>query len=457
VSIIGAGYDPFAGYASPNNVVAANIFDWKNASQDSFKYLNKTYKKPVAVSTIEFSDSSSNIVTGQDIQTYQENLSVKVDVSGSYGFFSGSVSTEFHQEALTKSECEFSRFQKNIATWGLKLTLNSGTRELLDDTFRSELDSLDASNADKCSSFFSRYGSHILTGIVLGGRALQTASTNKYTVDKKYSLSVTAQQAFRFAVGEASASEQAQYATAVSSFTTNSIVEQHTTGGNPALGDGVFRKEDSTLAEWSKSVVEDPIFVDFTTGNPFTPIWELCADNYQGQEVRSGLSTYYENYWVPENTSRRRLRPDYIDALSIVVGSSSTIPPTEGYTKVNYDLNRNAGGKWIFLCYHKASYNASGQIKPAITDVVVVWDEEPTPPGYTRIQVDLNANAGGKWIYLCYKIGDYDPDTAILDVTVFGGDSRDVVPPYGFTKLDRDVNAGAKGDFIFLGYAKRTV
>lgn len=444
VSIIGAGYDPFAGYASPHYVVDVNIFNWKDAPQDTFTYLGKTYKKPAAVGAIAYSDSSSSNIVGADIQSYQEKLGASVKVDGSYSFFSGSISTEFGSESLTKSEYEFSRFQESIGTWALDLTLDSKIRELLNETFRTELDGLDTSDTDACQDFFRRYGSHILTGVVLGGRALRTASTNKYTVDKKYDLSVTAEEAFRFAIAQVSAEEKAQYLSAVSSFNTNSSVNQNTIGGNPELGDGVFNGQNSTFAQWSKSVIEDPVFVEFTAVNPFTPIWELCVNDVKGHKVRSGLSTYYKDHWAPEYANRLRLRPDYIDALTFVEGDSSTIAPTPGYQKLNFDLNYTAGGKYIYLCYHKASYDSLGPNKPPVTNLDVIFDNEATPSGYTKMPTDLNGGAGGKFVYLCYKTGDYDPDKAILDITAFSGSEFGVSPPYGFTKIPRDLNAGRR-------------
>ncbi|KAI0010515.1 MAC/Perforin domain-containing protein [Xylariaceae sp. FL0662B] len=310
---------------------------------------------------------------------------------------------------------------------------------------------------DTCQEFFRRYGSHILTGIVLGGRALRTASTNKYTVDKKYELSVTAEEAYRFETAQVSAEEKAKYESAVSSFNTNSSVKRDTVGGNPQLGNGVFAGENSTFAEWSKSVIEDPVFVDFTNDNPFTPIWELCARDDKGEKVRSGLATYYKDHWAPEYADTLRLRPDYIDALTFVEGDSSTIAPTSGYEKLNFDLNHTVGGKYIYLCYHKASYNSLGPNKRAITDLAVIFDNEATPSGYAKMSTDLNDGAGGKYVYLCYKTGDYNPDKAILDVTAFSGSKSGVSPPYGFTKIPRDLNAGAGGDYIFFGYAKRAI
>ena len=45
-----------------------------------------------------------------------------------------------------------------------------------------------------------------------------------------------------------------------------------------------------------------------------------------------------------------------------------------------------------------------------VTDVYVISRSSQSqiipPSGYTKIDVDLNKGAGGKYIYLCYKSGD---------------------------------------------------
>ena len=435
------------------NIITSEIFDWSNAPLNSFTYLDKTYQKPKVVNAVEWSAAKWQQVTGQDIQSYQENLSLKVSVEGSYGFFSGSVSTEFNSESITKSESQFSRGWTLTVPWALTITLSSDTRQLLNETFRNRLDNLNADDTTACKRFFTDYGTHILTGIAIGGTAMQSASTNKRTVDHTYSLDVVASQSLKFGLGQASASEQVQYSYAVSSFNFSSSVAGTTLGGNPSLGGSqVFSGNASIYNKWVESVIDYPVFVDFMPANPFLPIWELCADDSQGQKVRTGLTNYYNNTWAPDHADGNKFEADYIDALSIIRGGSSTIKPPEGYTKVGVDLNQDAGGDWIYLCYHKASYRSN---KPAILDLKVIWDSESTPSGYTKLPTDLNAGAGGKYIYLCYKSGSYDSDKATLDVTSYGSSDPNAGPPYGYIKINRDLNADAGGKYVYIAYARR--
>ncbi|RPH33880.1 MAG: hypothetical protein EHM93_03445 [Bacteroidales bacterium] len=66
------------------------------------------------------------------------------------------------------------------------------------------------------------------------------------------------------------------------------------------------------------------------------------------------------------------------------------------------DLNRGAGGNFI---YAHARYNSSPYLRQ-ITGIGVIAGNSSTikaPPGWDKINVDLNAGAGGDWIFFIIK------------------------------------------------------
>ena len=70
--------------------------------------------------------------------------------------------------------------------------------------------------------------------------------------------------------------------------------------------------------------------------------------------------------------------------------------------------------------------------------------------GYTRIQKDLNKGAGGDYIYVDYTRDiDLRP---IRYVTVIRGGSYSIACPYGYVKIGTDLNRRAGGDYIFICY-----
>jgi hypothetical protein len=137
---------------------------------------------------------------------------------------------------------------------------------------------------------------------------------------------------------------------------------------------------------------------------------------------------------------------DIISEVIVIRGGSSGIQPPAGYVKINADLNAGAGGDYIYACYKKG-------VGAPITSLCVTRDGgAPLPDAkYTRINVDLNDGAGGDYIYLWYT---KDPDCAAIDdiIVQFGKGSR---PPAGYTWIPVDLNDGAGGQYIWLSYRKR--
>lgn len=131
-----------------------------------------------------------------------------------------------------------------------------------------------------------------------------------------------------------------------------------------------------------------------------------------------------------------------ISELAVIYGGSWGIAPPAGFTRVEVDLNRNAGGDYIFLCYKKG-------VGAPITGLMVLTGLHAMPPaGWQRINVDLNRNAGGEYIWVAYT---KDPNcTAIKDVTVLIG--QDAPTPAGYMKIPVDLNMGASGNYLWLCY-----
>ena len=137
-----------------------------------------------------------------------------------------------------------------------------------------------------------------------------------------------------------------------------------------------------------------------------------------------------------------------ITELEVIVGDSSSIQAPPGFIKIPVDLNKNAKGKYIYLCFKR------GEGSP-ITGLTVILGEKTSPPsGYTKIPVDLNKGAGGEYIYLCYKKGSGVP---ILDIILQSTSSNNQYFPRGYdgisySQIAVDLNKGAGGDYIYLYY-----
>ena len=138
---------------------------------------------------------------------------------------------------------------------------------------------------------------------------------------------------------------------------------------------------------------------------------------------------------------------EHIVDLAVLGGNSPNANPDPlGWSKIPTDLNAGAGGEYIYLYVKRGT-------GPAVTGLFVITGDNPylaPPHGYTRINHDLNKGAGGDYIYLCYtKVPDWPP---ITDVKVVVSDNSNVEMPLGYIRIPADLNRGAGGKFIYLCY-----
>lgn len=442
VEAVGAGYNPFLQYASTSSITH-QIFDWSNAATKKVEIKGKQYLVPEIVDVQSDGIAYYSNSSGESINTFQSSLSTEVNIAGSYNYFSGSLSTEYSETSLTKSENSFSRIQQSINAWSLRLGIAGDLRANLREDFRHYLDTLPRTAAG-AEELFGNYGSHFLTGIVMGGRAVLASATNKLTVDHTYSISVTAKAAYESLTGQLSAEEKTKYQQSIESFNSSSETNQYAIGG--LQPQRAFDGKEG-FDEWSRSVSDAPDFVDFVPSIPMAEIWRLCAD----AEQAAFLQDYFNSTWAPRVSEQCQLYSDWVDELAAVMGGSADVPPPNGYYKIPFDLNDGAGGKYIYLCKHTAKYDHRSSNQTCINDIKIIFGKNASAPaGYTKLPQDLNAGAGGKYIYLCYRTAPYSNTEAIKDVTVIGSKDANVAPPYDFRTVPGDLNDGAGGLYIYV-------
>lgn len=119
-----------------------------------------------------------------------------------------------------------------------------------------------------------------------------------------------------------------------------------------------------------------------------------------------------------------------------------------GYLKINVDLNKGSGGKYIYIWYKKEGG------APPITRLQVTFNDDMAvgliKAGYTKIDKDLNAGAGGDYIYLWYFRGQTEYDTPIVDIDVTTYAENDSQKfGYDWERLACDLNRKAGGNWIY--------
>lgn len=127
--------------------------------------------------------------------------------------------------------------------------------------------------------------------------------------------------------------------------------------------------------------------------------------------------------------------------LSLLITSSvsSTVTCPKYYEKIDFNLNEDSGGKYIYACIIRG--NSTERFGVPLSNLIATTgttNANICPPGFTRIMQDLNAGAGGNYVYFC---SERFGSEAITDISfVANSDSC----PAGYSKSSVDLNAGTK-------------
>ncbi|WP_341532125.1 hypothetical protein WKK05_39865 (plasmid) [Nostoc sp. UHCC 0302] len=120
-----------------------------------------------------------------------------------------------------------------------------------------------------------------------------------------------------------------------------------------------------------------------------------------------------------------------------------------GWDFLTTDLNKDAGGKFIYFGYQ----SIDGQPPITSVDVKSYDSAQSNPPqGWSWDSTDLNQGAGGKHIYLLWKTGESNKP-AIINVQVIAGDQSSPPNIPGWIAIPQDINEGSGGAYIWLYYS----
>jgi hypothetical protein len=154
----------------------------------------------------------------------------------------------------------------------------------------------------------------------------------------------------------------------------------------------------------------------------------------------------------------------FITDVMIISGNQSqtdgykTQYQNEGWTVIDNDLNAGAGGNFIYLLYK--TNESSGSSDTAVTGFYLKTgnDDHPntiTHDGHTYSLVpavgayDLNCGAGGAYIFLYYTKEAFSPGRMVTDI-FFNNNSNGALGANGNTSSGFDLNSGAGGDYIYM-------
>jgi len=437
VSYMGHGYNVFGDYAKTEYVKSA-LF--KFDSYQAVTVNGKSYNVPSDIEYIYINAADFKSVSGINSHEYRESMSINASLSGSYSFFSLSVKNNYNEEHYRSNYRAFCTIQNVIKQWKLTLPYTDFTKlkSLLTDAARSDIANLSP------ETLFNKYGTHFIAELIIGARADYNTVVTKCTETSaiKNNFQVCAEASFKKASGSGSfnmvTEEQLQC------FESNMTQNLKVSGGRSEYGSYIFQA--GNYDKWIETInnMENLTISDFTD-NSLIPIWELCADDTRKNELMSAFDTYAEQFELPA------LVDETISGLYFEVSSSAVVTPEPGWSMINVDLNRDAGGKYIYLCFQNGLDD-----QEAVSDITFIVNSQATPDGYIKIPQDLNEGAGGAFIYLCYK--KEITSNPIRRVNILVGENAQPDPGFYFAEnyyshSKQDLNQGAGGNYIWMVYS----
>ena len=161
-------------------------------------------------------------------------------------------------------------------------------------------------------------------------------------------------------------------------------------------------------------------------------------------------------------------------------------PTLLGYVQLDADLNKGAGGRYIYfhftrdpnsvqqgIEYNKGSGYTTSMNVVRFTTANGNFTGQPSTPAYFWPiwspnqnpnvywdRIDLNGGAGGAYIY-SYQSKDssvLNPDktisyyAGIAEIGILSGNSDQIQPPTSWQRYPADLNEGAGGDYIYFCY-----
>lgn len=437
VSYMGHGYNAFGDYAKTEYVKSA-LFKYDNYQSVSVN--GKSYNLPSNIDYIYVNTSDFKSISGLNSHTYRERMGINASLGGSYSFFSLSVKNNYDEEYYKSNYRAFCTIQNVIKMWKLTLPYTDLTtlKSMLTDEAKSDIANLSP------GSLFNKYGTHFIAELIIGARADYNTCVSKCTETSmiKNNFQICAEASFKKKSGSGSFNMVTEQQ--LQCFESNSYQNLKVSGGKSEYGSYIFQA--GNYDKWIESInnIENLTISDFTD-NSLIPIWELCADEARKNELSTAFDDYAQQFELPALTD------EAIDDFYFEVSDFAVVTPEPGWSLINVDLNRDAGGKYIFLCYKNGLDD-----REAISAVTFIVNSQATPPGYVKISQDLNQGAGGDFIYMCYK-KEITPNP-IRRVNVLIGQNTQPDPGFYFAEnyysgVKQDLNQGAGGNYIWMVYS----
>jgi len=448
---VGYGYNVITSpYITPTDI------KYDNAIVDPNKMDSLIKKKAAGV-------TRTRISSGSDAKEYTNDFNTKIEAGGSYLLFSASLKLEFdYKEKSTEDnvyiKCESCRL--------------TDTEYFEGTTYKSYLSAQFKADVLKLTpgQLFEKYGTHLIAQIHFGGRLSFNYLYHKKSDENSTKIVSDVKASFASYTGSVSTTSAETNKRVIE----NSDITVVTIGGK-AYDMSTPDSFKANYSKWLDSITnhtasnynEICMPCEILSMNNLVPIWKLCSDAVKAKAIEDEF-----NRLVKLQDSSFFALPKYVDDYCFVTAAYKEGGPVAkrkcpvGYNLVDVDLNAGSGGQYIYLCQKFSETSTT-----PLTDMFLEYydkgqksaTQKRTHKGnvanYVMNPNDLNAGAGGKYIYLWTTKDKTATKKPIKEIGAFAlskaAGPNDIPAPwevvYWYNSNDGgDVNKGAGGKFVYL-------
>ena len=378
---LGRGYDVFDNYADVEQV-KGQILDLEKLNTN-----NCIEIQPVEQGTF-------HTVEGKTVEQYLNNFTTNTNISGSYSFFSGSLSVNYESSQFSKGTNSFATVQSLIKKNLLQVKKEYSAQNLknyLTDKFKADINNSSLTSYD----IFSMYGTHCMRSIITGGRLDFNVTTDESYVSKSSSIGVQARAAFKSAFASASIENTTVNSNDQSRFEEHMEKKLVIRGGASEFGQ--YINNDGEYRDWISSIADNQVFCEYGD-DPFIPIWELCDNETRSKQLESDFANWANDREYKNNVEKIEITYNFADSTWALTGGGDAHPATEtGWVTVESRVTLRP--------------NSTGNV-----DLVLYFDVFERISNYTRFQ-------GTHIINNIYAGSLYEITGIVGDTTCYCGES----------------------------------
>jgi hypothetical protein len=403
--------------------------------------------------------SAWETVVGESVSELFESLNVSASAAYKGVMFSGKAEAEFstsRNSTATKKYAKGRGFHV-VREERLADTSPAKLRDLLYDGFTTDL------STQSAAYMLDSYGTHLIARSYWGGEAEFNYSYTGTSLTTEQDIKA----ALNASYGGFSGSVSAENKNKATELNNNSSFISSTRGGNNSAFTSAEQFAAGYSAWVQSVEAKPDICAIPNVNSDLIPIWTIAekvnpakaalikAEFDRRAAVRGVALAGYT--YIPAYS--------YVTGINVISQQSEAVP--SGYTRLvrtdmynpngggALDANNRSGGDWIRIPYKVETGNSN---HGAIAEIAVVSTGKsgtaPTWSGWNTIHFDLNKGAGGSFIWLLYRKVNSSDTMAIDFIGSYcesgGAGSGQILNGYEWVSGRCDLNQGASGSWIFL-------